>query len=305
MFSNFKHNNHVGEGSNSSRPSSKLISSFQEYIPLIASIIITISLVFYYLTVIQSPILTQLSYFRIRWFVLLSMGVNLVITILASFYNPKIQSTIRSYSALIHSFLISLVSYGYIIRNYDTSLSLFEFQYSTSIIVVPITVLVFLLNYKIFTASPHSSLLSAFQALLVIVFAFSFVNFIIEDGSFARNFGEGWLAVIFKLPRIALLAMCAQILAFVTSRNITFANTERKIIYLMSYYILCTQIMVSLYLLDIAYWYKSLLALISWNFIYTSIIGLAKGVNDVNYNSRFIVSIIYHIFLYILVIYVA
>jgi hypothetical protein len=146
--------------------------------------------------------------------------------------------------------------------------------------------------------------LAVAQVLFIILFTYSIIAFINVDSSFARNFNQGWLTVIFNWPAWLWLIISSVAITFVSGRDIHHVNVERRWIYLLSYYLMNLQILIAVSLLDFSYWYETLLALVSWNFVYTNIYSLMTKKNDTKYRPRLTISIFYHLVLFLIILYV-
>jgi hypothetical protein len=271
---------------------------------LVASLLLAALSIVFFLTITQSSILTSLSFFRIRWFALATIAIAAAATYYGSFWNIHIKDTIGSITAYTHSFLLTIISYLYLIRLNSEGIAFFRYELNTSIVFIPLAILIFVSNYTVFTRRKHIQLLTVAQVLFVLLFSYAIIGFIDVDNTFARNFNQGWLAVIFNWPAWIWLLFGSLALSFISSHNIPHPNTEKRLLYLAGYYIMNLQILLVMYILNFTYWYQTLLALISWNFIYTNVLSLMTKKNDLKYKPRLAISIMYHALLFLIVLYV-
>jgi hypothetical protein len=288
--------------------SQKVYSKSSELLRSQSSIIASLGLAFlaigFFIVITNQEFFNFLPFYRTRWFALSIILASFCITYIGAFWNNAITSRWQSYIVFGHSIVLTLFSYGYLIRLNNSTINIFNYQFNTSLVFIPVTLLIFLVNYNIFHVHKHSQLLAVAQVLFIILFTYSIIAFINVDSSFARNFNQGWLTVIFNWPAWLWLIISSVAITFVSGRDIHHVNVERRWIYLLSYYLMNLQILIAVSLLNFSYWYETLLALVSWNFVYTNIYSLMTKKNDTKYRPRLTISIFYHLVLFLIILYV-
>jgi hypothetical protein len=277
---------------------------FKHNAAIITSLALAVLSIWFFLTITQDSFFTTLPYFRIRWYGLGAFLLSGIATYYGAFWNTHIQGNIAAVTAFAHSFLLTIISYLYLIRLNSDGIAFFNYELNTGLVFIPVSILIFVSNYSVFSRSKHIQLLTVAQALFILLFSYAIIGFIQFDDTFARNFNQGWLSVLFNLPAWIWLLFGSLALSFITSHNIPHPNTEKRILYLSAYYIMNLQILMVMYILNFTYWYQTLLALISWNFIYTNILSLMTKKNDPKYKPRLAISIVYHALLFLIVLYV-
>jgi len=267
----------------------------------IGSFSLALLMILFFLVITRQSLFESIGFYRTRWATLIITILSLVLSYVCSFWNNAINNKIQSYSVFAHSIILTLFSYAYLIRLNENSLEIFGFNFTTSIVFVPLSLLVFLVNYNAFSGAKHAQLLTVAQTLFILLFSYSIIGFINVDNTFARNLSQGWLSVIFNWPAWIWLIISSVAITFVSIRNVANTNFERKLYYIGGYYLLTLQLLLAVYILNFSYWYQTLLALISWNFVYTNILGLMTKKSDPKYKPRLTISIVYHFVLFIFV----
>lgn len=303
-----KSNDSIKSSSSDSDPSDRwyggLLETIKSHVPLIVALNLSILYVLFFLVITTPEVFESLEFYRTRWFALGIIALGFVTTYFGSFWNKNATSRIHSYIIFVHSIIITLFSFGYLIRLNNGGIQIFDVNIATSIIFIPIAVLVFVVNYNLFSNSSHAQLVTVSQALLIILFSYSIGGFLEIDSTAARTFNQGWLSVVFDWPAWFWVAIASTTVWFVSLRNIVQAFPDRKIIYYIAYLVVTVQLLLAVYLINFTYWYQTLLALIAWNFVYTNFYSLMTKKNDLKYRPRLTISVVYHIVLFILVLYV-
>jgi len=271
-----------------------------------ASLLVFIAIIFF--VGIAFPETIQTHFFsRQRWFGLTSVILYLLFSLI--FVLLTKWSWFQSIAVLVQSNLLMLFSFAYFLRLNFREIIIGEFSFHTSLLSIPLALLIFLVNYRLFQDSSRVPFwLIIPQVLLFALQAFSVLSFT-DSFLFSRvNFSSDWLNLLFNIHPFVWLTLAGLAIAVISvfSYNLEKLSDFWKIMAIFGFLII--QTMVFVYLIQFAdlalkltYWHLTLLTLIVWDWLYNSLFIIAKKIPDPRFYVRLTVSTIYHLILLLIV----
>jgi len=241
-----------------------------------------------------------IPFFRLRWFLLGFISLYLGVSFLGSF-NGKY--TLReSFEIWVNSFLMLMVSFIYYARiNFFTNFPVLGLDLSSRMVFIPLTLLIFLINFNLFGKRSRSLVFTAPQILLIALQGFSFISTINTDVTFERDFSVVWLQWLFDVPIFWWLVISAFFISFVSISSLKL-KIKDALLYLGLFFVLSLQAILSIYILQITYWYQAILFLIIWDFLFVPVVMIALKKSDLKFMPKLWISSFYHLFLFTLII---
>ncbi len=271
-----------------------------------ALLLVFIAIVFF--IGIAFPETIQNNFFsRQRWFGLTSVALYILFSLI--FVLLTKWSWFQSVAVLVQSNLLMLFTFAYFLRLNFREVIVSGFSLHTSLLSIPLALLIFLVNYHLFQNSSRVPLwLIVPQVMLFALQAFSVLSFTDSFLLSRVSFSSDWLNLLFNIHPFVWLALAGLSIATI---NVLSYNLEKlsdfwKILAIFSFLII--QIMVFIYLiqfvdwfLSLTYWHLTLLTIIVWDWLYSSMLIIAKKLPDNKFYARLTVSTIYHLVLLLVV----
>lgn len=206
-------------------------------------------------------------------------------------------------STWLQSNILVLLALAFMFRLNKTPLDLFGFSVSTGMVFVPLTILVFLVNFNMFGKRLPKLSLTFSQVLLFFVQAFSLINFLVDNKASTLTFREPLVEYIFGLNVYVWLIICALAVTVVSIFNLKITEVKQRWQAGIIFFVLIFQGLFAVNSLNLdSYWYKTLLMLIFWDFLYSPYKVIFEKRLDPHFMAKLSISIFYHTALLILVV---
>jgi hypothetical protein len=254
---------------------------------------------FFFLVIGYPDIFNSIPSFRQRWFGLCIFGICLLLTYLSCFYSH--WKMLKSISVWMQSNVLLFFSFAYYLRLNNSDVGILGQKFDTGLVFIPLVVLIFTVNYNLFTTNKKRLLLVIPQVLLFCLQTFSFIGFLGIDRTTSRDFSQDWLSNVFNLPPLVWLLICAMAIGLVSVLNMKLQSLRKVLAFGLIFFVICFQILIAINTLNTSYWYKSLLFLVCWDFLFTPFAAVVNRVIDPKYKPKLSVSTMYHIGLFLLI----
>lgn len=205
------------------------------------------------------------------------------------------QNPLIKYQNLIQFWLISIVFFLYFGRMSGFGLDFFGWNFSSFWLFLPFLLFTFSVNYFLFKSRKIPDFLLTIFVFIVSLLNFSFVDFLQNDRTNKRFFIDNALDFIFNLP-IWTWFLVSILIIFIS----TLINFEAKL-KLKRPLLILPIIAISFiltYNLSFLYWYKSLIFVIIWHFLFQFV--NSPNPQDKTHKNNFLI-FGYHFFLLIIV----
>jgi hypothetical protein len=278
---------------------SNLLYFLKTYKAYITATVLSILSAWFFLVIGYPNLFAKLPFFTQRWFGLGILTACLVTTYLACYYsNWKLT---KFWSVFVQSNLITLFSFAYYLRLNNSILGVGNVIISTSLVFIPLTALIFLVNLNLFGSKESKIYLILPQVLVITLYTFSFLSFINLDRTDVRDFSQDWLLFLFNLPLIFWLVLGSVAIALVSTLNSNVGFDRRKIGLVVLFGFLIFQALCLIYSLRFTYWYQTLLLIVVWDFLFHPFKLIMNQVKDPKFRPKMVVSSFYHAFLFFIV----
>lgn len=188
--------------------------------------------------------------------------------------NQKIKLT--NYQNLVQFWLISIVFFAYFGRMNGFGLNILGFNLSSFWLFLPFLIFIFAINYFLFKSRRIPEFLLTIFVFITTLLNFSFVEFLQNDRTNKRFFVDNSIDFIFSLPIwiwfvISILTIFATTLINLNVqikldfKDFRFASFWKRFLKIL---VVIAISFVSSYNLPLLYWYKSLIFLIIWHFLF-------------------------------------
>lgn len=273
----------------------KLAILLENYREWWASIILTILASSFFLIISTPQIFQNVQFFQQRWFGLSVVIVSVLFIWISTRW--KRWSRWHSFSVWIQGSVVLLYAFAYFIRLNQSQLSVIGINVNTSIVFIPLTLLIFVVMYNLYRLPtlPKPSLLAII--LLLFLQSFSIFSFIKLDRTGSRDFSQDWVANIFEINPFYLILLTTTLIAIISVINIKLEEVKLRLLATLVFFFMIFATIVVIYALPFNYWYKTLLALVTWDFLYRPLKQIFNGVNDSKFGDKLGVSVGYHGFL--------
>ncbi len=245
-------------------------------------------------------VFSRIPYFQPKWAGLLCIVSCIAIAVFSSFKcftDPRE----RIFSTLQLSTVI-LVSTLYIVRINNSPFEFLTFKLSTGLICIPIAFFIFVITQQILK-STISIITLATVVVLASLTTFSLVYYFDIDNTTARDFTVEPLAYIFRLPNFIWVFINAFFIGLFTTLTFKLKSIIDTISVTFIFAITLFQSGIILNNMALGYWAKTLIFLIIWDFLYHPIHNYLKHPSENLFSRRLITSMIYHIALISLVLF--
>ncbi|NJL97123.1 hypothetical protein HC864_04925 [Candidatus Gracilibacteria bacterium] len=244
-------------------------------------------------------IITNYTGLRVRELGLIILIIYMIISgLFCYFIDWKIT---RKLSVWAQSNLLFVFSIIYYLRLNNDSFNFLGYTFTSILIILPIAFLIFLVNERLFKRSFLKEAYLIGEMILLSLTTFSLVS-LLDLSSFAVV-ENSLLQTIIDLPSQIWLGFTAFSVGLVSSLNLGTNKGRYVILYWLGFGFFSLQLMTVLGFLNFNYWYKSLLFLIFWDFIFGAVRAIVHSESTVNYRPKLLISSVYHITLFVVVFY--
>ncbi|MEM1312746.1 MAG: hypothetical protein AAGF07_04770 [Patescibacteria group bacterium] len=223
------------------------------------------------------------------------------LTFLVAYYSP--WDKLRKWSVWLRSNLLTFFSFAYFVGINAVNITVFGFTFNTGFAGAILAVLIFLVNLNLFGQNRTPMYLLVPQIILFCLQTFSFINLLEKDKTVLRDFTTDWIDYIFSFGDSLWLVICALSVAVVSVFSFRLKSTRESVIFILVVGILSLQ---SLFAIDnvfgLSYWFKALLFLVFWDYLYNPLLVLTTRAKDSNFRIKLIISTIYHLLLMLVII---
>lgn len=278
--------------------------SLQERLPVFVATLISVQALMFFSLIVFPEISIELdiSSLRVFGFVMFLLAVfwSLLGVILLK------PEPIHGIAIAIESILLTMGSYAYIVRlqgvGFTGSGLLSQLAFDTSWVFIPLTFLIFFVNYNLYGSQKRRLALVIGQVMMFLLLTLGFLSYISEDRSSLRIIDEGWLRLIFSQSEYVWLTVCSLAISTVTALNYQLKEGNKLLLFWMVQFIVTFFTLLVVYGLGrFSYWYQTLLFLILWDFASEAIYTVARDVKDDSFKPRLWISFGYHLALAVLV----
>jgi len=214
--------------------------------------------------------------------------------------------TWRAVSTWVQSNLLMLISFVFMFRLNNQALDFFGFSISTGVIFIPLTILVFIVNHTLFTGARMRMSVIAAQLFVFFVQAFSLINFLADNKVATLAFREPIIEYILNLPVFVWLAICAAAVSTVSVFNVSlpaqYTNAHRWRAWAGFFVVMLGFLMLINSLSLSSYWYKTLIMLVIWDFIFTPFQVIFEEKIDPQFQAKIRLSALYHAVLIVVIV---
>jgi len=261
---------------------------------ILATLVALISLLYFLVTAHSSLFEEFFPGFRIRIFSLGIAFIVFVVSFLVIYFSNN--TTFKKFLLLAESLLMLFFSYSYFLS--------IENRNFYPIILAFLPAFIFFIHLSLFTGKWTNIYTSLSQVLLFVLQTFSLLNFFSADRVAARSFSQDTLSLVFNLPEVVWLIICAFGVSVVSLNYLKIDKIKTNLYFFgIIFWIVIQLLYVSEAIMfkNFFYWEKTLIFIIMWDFLLAPLAFIARGLQDDKYRPRLAVSTVYHLFLVVLV----
>lgn len=266
----------------------------------LVSIIISILTVFFFLTINSPDLFLQFQFFNQRWLGLAILSISLAFIWVTS--QTKFWSRWRSFSIWFQASCLLIFSFIYYIRLNQSQLDVVGLNLNTNVIFIPLTVLIFVVVYQLYKFPNLSRILLLSTVGLYFLQTYSIISFILFDRTGLRFFSQDWINKIFEVNPVFLILVASLIIGLITTINLNIQEVKTKYIATIIFSTIIFSTTLAIQGLPFTYWYKLLLSLVLWDFMFRPFQQVFEGLSDPKFLDKVVVSSIYHGILTIIII---
>lgn len=219
-----------------------------------------------------------------------------VLDIIFVYLMPK-----RSLTKSLHIFFalitLQISAFLYSLKIYGTELFKVGPIMVTTSIVIPILAIIIFLQALDIIQNKNRMWVNIAQVFVILNQLFSTVKLFDENSFSKKNFGSSIFNTIFDFPPFVFVMFATIALAILSTYNLKQGLTRFIFVVGMMFPILN----LLLYTRASTYWYQTIMALIVWDMIYNPMFEAEKEHTDKNVMARLMVSSVYHLALFVLV----
>jgi hypothetical protein len=242
---------------------------------------------------------TFIPNFRSRWVGLLSISFySLVILIIAYFGK---WSKKRGLSIWFQSNILVIYALVYFLRFNSSQIFLAGTTIDKNYILIPILSFIFIVNKQLFNQLKKTNLLLVIEVLLITISTYSILDLLKITISDALTFNYQFLLEFFNLPQVFWVCFSAFIISFLSTLNLKVNKYSEVVIFTLLFTTLNVSMFYIINQLNMTYWYKSLLFLCFWDFIYSPFNSIIHRESDTNFISKISISFLYHLILFVVI----
>jgi hypothetical protein len=232
---------------------------------------------------------------------LLVLSGIFLLTFLACYYSG--WSTFKKYSVWLQSNLLTFFSFAYFIGINAVNISVFNITLNTGFAGGLFSILILLVNLNLFGKNQRKMYLVVPQIILFGLQTFSFINLIEKDKTALRAFTTDWIELIFNVNNNLWLVLCAVSISIVSILSFQLKSLNKNLLFAGIFAVLNLE---ALFAIDnvagLSYWYKALLFLVFWDFIYNPFFTISNDIKDPSFRAKLIISTVYHLILIFVII---
>ncbi len=264
------------------------------------SIVVTIFTVFFFLTINSPQLFLQFEFFNQRWLGLTILSVSLVFIWFTS--RTKFWSTWRSFSIWFQASSLLVFSFIYYIRLNQSQVGIAGLNLNTNIVFIPLTVLVFIVVYQLYNQPNLSRVVLLSTVGLYFLQTFSIISFVMFDRTSLRFFNQDWISKFFEINPLFLILIVSTIIGLVSTINLNLKKNQSRILACIIFSSIIFSTTLVIQGLPFTYWYKVLLSLVLWDFLFRPMHQVFEGLTDPKFSDKLFVSSVYHGLLSIVII---
>lgn len=213
-----------------------------------------------------------------------------------------VKNRLKLFILLVQSNLLTFFAFTYFLRVNAINIEFLGINFNTVVILVPLVFIIYLVNLNFFKDRKLGLYLVIAQVVVFSLQGYAFISLLGTDYTNLRTFSTDWLASIFNLNTAIWIVVSSFAISFVSFANYKLTNYKDQLFFFLFSFLSYTQILFLIgNLTFLNYWYKTILFLIFWDFMYTPMQYIALNIKDEKYTPKLIVSVIYHVLLAILV----
>jgi hypothetical protein len=222
------------------------------------------------------------------------MILAILLSYIFAFYIRKNTDFWSAFGVWAQSTILIFYSFAYYLRLNNNNIRIFDQEFTTGLIFVPLSLLIFYFHYNLFDENKRVFWLIFAQVMLILIYTFSFVDFLRVDNTFDRNFTQSWLDWIFAWPSWVWIFISSAIISYISFCNLVLEKGV-KLNFIVISFILILQALILIYFFgESSYWKKTLLSLVVWNYLIVNLAPIAQKTRDDNYKPKLIFVSIYH-----------
>jgi hypothetical protein len=252
----------------------------------------------FFLTISYPQIFSSFEFFTQRWFSISIMVLAITLSYIFAFYFKKTEGFWSSFSIWFQSTILTFYSFAYYLRLSNNSLRILDHEFTTGIIFIPLSLLIFFFHYNLFSENKRVFWIVFSQVMLILIYTYSFVNFLSIDNTFDRSFTLNWLDLIFAWPSWIWILISSAFISYVSFVNLDSPIKVKRIFIIISFFLIMQTMILIYFFGESSYWKKTLLSLIVWNYLITNLVPIALKTKDINYRPKLIIASIYHFVLF-------
>jgi hypothetical protein len=241
----------------------------------------------------------SLPNFRPRDYALGAIGVYSIFALIYSYFGNF--SYRRGLSVWVQSNLILMYSVIFYLRINSPLLEIFGYIIDSKLSFIPLLILIFIVNRNLFNQLKNQTYLLVSQVFLVSLSTFSLLN--VLKSTYAVNFNYQILFEFFNQPALFWILVTSTLISLLTTLNLKISKFSEVLLFTIIQTTVLASVFNILYSLDITYWYQTLLFLIFWDYLYHPLNSIVHREAETDFSSKLSISTIYHIFLFVIVLY--
>ncbi len=229
-----------------------------------------------------------------------TLAIIFLITFLATYYSSK--TPLEKLALWLQSNLVTFFLFAYFIGINAVNIYILNFTLNTALAGILFTFLIFFVNYNLFGSNVRRMSLIVPQIILISLQTYSFINLLQTDKTSLRDFSTDWISVIFNINNTYWLIFCGLAISLISIFSFQTKSVSKNIMFISILTILNIETLFAINnIAGLSYWYKALLFLIFWDFIYNPLNVIIKEEKDLSFRPKLIISTVYHLILFVVV----
>lgn len=254
----------------------------------------------FFLTISTPQIFSQIDFFNQRWFGLSILAISLSFLWFTSKW--KRWSSWHSFTIWFQSSTLLIFSFIYFLRLNQSQVNFAGLNLNTNVVFIPITLLIFVVCFFLYNSPKIPRIILLAVIGLYLLQTFSILHFINIDRTSLRGFTQDWLSKVSEVNPVFIIIAASIVIGSTSIINLVLSNAKSNI---QATIVFSLSIFSSILVVEttpFTYWYKTLLILIVWDFLYRPFKQIFHGMSDSKFSEKLTVSVFYHGFLTALVI---
>jgi len=267
---------------------------------IIVSISLTLLASLFFSVISFPDSFSSIAFFSQRSFGFFILAICLLLTF--TFCLVYKRDRLEAVSIWLQSNALTFFAFAYFLRLNTINFKFAGIIFNTGIIFIPITILIFLVNWNLFGKNEKKSYLLIPQVILFSVHTYAFISLLSDDRTNLRNFSTDWLGAIFTLNSSWWLILCSAAIAIISVASMNMETVRKFLVNFALFFFLTWQTLLIINAFGfLTYWYKALLFLIFWDFLFVPFYQTLTEVKDSKYQPKLIISSFYHFLLFLVV----